>query len=195
MSPTASILAPATDDDAPPAREGVFANADPRRWDTHLIAEMAMALALAVVLGPVFTMVVPLRMPQGGSVSLEMLPILFVAIRRGVVPGVAVGALVRVRRAAAGVRSVHGRARFRSCSTTRSPSPPWVWPGSSRCRSSRRRRSAAGRTRTRLVSFVAAAWRGGRRRECWRASAATCSRGSSSSRSTRPRVSRSGCTR
>ena len=93
MSSTASTLGRRADAGARPRREGVFANADPRRWDTHLIAEMAMALALAVVLGPVFTMIVPLRMPQGGSVSLEMLPILFLAIRRGVVPGVAVGAL------------------------------------------------------------------------------------------------------
>ena len=32
-------------------------------------------------------------MPQGGSVSLEMLPILFIAVRRGVVPGMVVGAV------------------------------------------------------------------------------------------------------
>jgi thiamine transporter len=95
MSSTAppTVLGPRREAGPRPRREGVFANADPRGWDTRLIAEMAMALALAVVLGPVFTMIVPLRMPQGGSVSLEMLPILYVAIRRGVVPGVAVGAL------------------------------------------------------------------------------------------------------
>jgi len=75
------------------ARDGVWANADPRRWDVHLIAEIAMALALSVVLGPLFIMFVPLRMPQGGSFSLEMVPLLFVAVRRGVVPGVVTGAL------------------------------------------------------------------------------------------------------
>jgi thiamine transporter len=30
-------------------------------------------------------------MPQGGSVSLEMVPVIFVAVRRGLVPGVATG--------------------------------------------------------------------------------------------------------
>lgn len=93
MSSTVSALGPRIDDDARPRRGGRFANGDPRAWDTRLIAEMAMALALAVVLGPVFTTILPLRMPQGGSVSLEMLPIVFVAVRRGLVPGVVVGAL------------------------------------------------------------------------------------------------------
>jgi thiamine transporter len=86
-------IAPRSGTEPRPRRGSVFANADPRSWDTRLIAEMAMALALAVVLGPLFTMILPLRMPQGGSVSLEMLPILFVAIRRGLVPGVIVGGL------------------------------------------------------------------------------------------------------
>jgi thiamine transporter len=64
-------------------------HADPRHWDVSLIAELAVAIGLAAALGQlrVFTM------PQGGSVSLEMLPILIVAIRRGVVPGVVAGGL------------------------------------------------------------------------------------------------------
>jgi thiamine transporter len=67
-------------------------NADPRAWGPAAIAEMGVAVALAAVLGLVRVW----TMPQGGSVSLEMLPILFVAIRRGLGPGVAVGAVYGV---------------------------------------------------------------------------------------------------
>jgi thiamine transporter len=76
-----------------PATSGVFSgvrqNVNPLRWDVPVIAELGVAVALAAVLGMlrVFTM------PQGGSVSLEMLPILFVAVRRGLVPGLACGAV------------------------------------------------------------------------------------------------------
>lgn len=68
---------------------GVRLNANPRRWSVPVIAELGVAVALAAALGQlrVFTM------PQGGSVSLEMLPILFVALRRGLVPGLAAGAV------------------------------------------------------------------------------------------------------
>jgi thiamine transporter len=69
-------------------------NADPRGWGVGAIAEMGVAVALAALLGPlVVGALVPLRMPQGGSVTLEMLPILFVAVRRGAGPGVVVGAV------------------------------------------------------------------------------------------------------
>jgi thiamine transporter len=62
-------------------------NAHPGRWGVPAYAELGVAIALAAVLGQVrlFTM------PQGGSVSLEMLPIVFVAVRRGVVPALAAG--------------------------------------------------------------------------------------------------------
>jgi thiamine transporter len=64
-------------------------HSDPRQWDVPLIAELAVAVGLAAALGQfrAFTM------PQGGSVSLEMLPIVIVAIRRGVVPGAVAGGL------------------------------------------------------------------------------------------------------
>ena len=72
-------------------------NVDPRSWGVAAIAEMGVAVALAALLGPlVVGALVPLRMPQGGAVTLEMVPILFVAVRRGVGPGVAVGAVYGV---------------------------------------------------------------------------------------------------
>ena len=68
-------------------RRQVFVGREP--WSTAAIAEMAMALVLCWVLG-VFR---PFQMPQGGSVSLEMLPIFFIAARRGLVPATVVGFL------------------------------------------------------------------------------------------------------
>ncbi len=72
----------------PPAR----LNADPTRWGVAAVAEIAVAVALAAVLGQVRLFV----MPQGGSVSLELLPLVFVAVRRGVVPGLTAGLLYGV---------------------------------------------------------------------------------------------------
>jgi len=63
------------------------ANVDPSRWGARAIAEMAIAVVLCVVLG----LFKPFQMPQGGSVSLEMLPIIFIAVRRGLMPGVTTG--------------------------------------------------------------------------------------------------------
>jgi thiamine transporter len=62
-------------------------NANPARWSVPVVAEMGVAVALSVVLGFVRLY----TMPQGGSVSLEMLPVVFVAVRRGLVPGIATG--------------------------------------------------------------------------------------------------------
>lgn len=58
-------------------------------WDVRAIAEAAIVIGLAAALGQLrlFTM------PQGGSVSLEMLPLLFLAARRGAGPAVIAGAL------------------------------------------------------------------------------------------------------
>ncbi len=67
-------------------------NVDPTRWGVAAVAEIAVAVALAAVLGQVRLFV----MPQGGSVSLELLPLVFVAVRRGVVPGVTAGLLYGV---------------------------------------------------------------------------------------------------
>lgn len=55
----------------------------------QLMIEMALAVALSAVLHFVRLY----QLPQGGGVSLEMLPIFVVAFRRGVVAGVATGAI------------------------------------------------------------------------------------------------------
>jgi thiamine transporter len=67
-------------------------NLNPAHWGVRAIAEIGVAVALAAALSWLGQMF-PLRMPQGGSFGLEMLPILFIAIRRGVLPGVVAGGL------------------------------------------------------------------------------------------------------
>jgi thiamine transporter len=56
---------------------------------TRILVEMALTVALAAVLN----LVKLWRMPYGGDVSLEMLPILVFALRRGWRPGILAGAL------------------------------------------------------------------------------------------------------
>ena len=53
----------------------------------RLIAEIAVAAALSTIL----SFITLWRMPQGGSVNIEMLPILFVAFRWGGIPGLITG--------------------------------------------------------------------------------------------------------
>ncbi len=59
------------------------------KWQTSTIAEIAIACALSLVLGffPIF------RMPEGGTISLAMLPVIILALRKGVVAGVLCGAI------------------------------------------------------------------------------------------------------
>lgn len=54
------------------------------------IAEVGLSVALATVLG----MVKIFRMPQGGSVSLEMVPILYIALKRGAKVGITAGVVL-----------------------------------------------------------------------------------------------------
>jgi thiamine transporter len=77
-------------DDAPDVRARL--NLNPAHWGVKAIAEIGVAVALAAALTWV-AQAFPLRMPQGGSFGLEMLPILFIALRRGVLPGVVAGGL------------------------------------------------------------------------------------------------------
>ena len=53
-------------------------NLNPAHWGVRAIAEIGVAVALAAVLSWI-AQAFPLRMPQGGSFGLEMLPILFIA--------------------------------------------------------------------------------------------------------------------
>ncbi|MET3292942.1 UNVERIFIED_CONTAM: thiamine transporter [Brevibacillus sp. OAP136] len=55
-----------------------------------IMTEIAIMAALAYILG----MIKLFQMPQGGSISLIMLPIAIIALRRGVVPGLIAGFLV-----------------------------------------------------------------------------------------------------
>lgn len=64
-------------------------NLNPAHWGVQTLAEIGIAIALAAVLGQIRLFV----MPQGGSVSLELLPIIFIAVRRGVVPALVTGLL------------------------------------------------------------------------------------------------------
>lgn len=61
----------------------------PSRGRARLLAEVGVAVALAYVLG----WLGPWRLPQGGQLSLEMLPVLAMARLRGVLPGVSAGAM------------------------------------------------------------------------------------------------------
>ncbi len=56
---------------------------------THLLTELAAAVALAVVC----SFIKVWEMPQGGSIALTMVPILLISFRRGVVSGMAVGGI------------------------------------------------------------------------------------------------------
>jgi thiamine transporter len=59
---------------------------------TRLVVEGGLVIALSVVL----SFVTIWQMPQGGSISLAMLPMLVYAFRRGLVPGFIAGALYGV---------------------------------------------------------------------------------------------------
>ncbi|MRS13198.1 MAG: energy-coupled thiamine transporter ThiT [Actinobacteria bacterium] len=58
----------------------------------RIVAEIGLTVALSAVLGLISVW----QMPQGGSVSLVMLPILLLALRRGLPAGLAAGALYGV---------------------------------------------------------------------------------------------------
>jgi len=71
---------------ASPHREGECAMEAFR--DTRVLAEAALAIALAFVLG----LIKIFQMPFGGSISLEMVPLILLALRQGALVGVAAGA-------------------------------------------------------------------------------------------------------
>lgn len=60
-----------------------------KKWKAGIMAEVGIAAALSLILS-----LFPLwKMPQGGSITLSMLPVLVVAFRRGVIPGLICGFL------------------------------------------------------------------------------------------------------
>jgi len=87
LSSSSFPTTPATSADGTFTRKGL--NTNPARWGVQALAEIGIAIALAAVLGQLRLFV----MPQGGSVSLELLPIIFIAVRRGVVPALVAGLL------------------------------------------------------------------------------------------------------
>lgn len=74
-----------------------------RRFAVEELVEIGVVLALAVVLG----MFRIFRMPQGGSISLEMVPIFYIAFKYGLVPGIVTGTLYGVLQLFLGAYIVH----------------------------------------------------------------------------------------
>ena len=69
----------------------------------RIMTEIGMAVALAAI----FNFLVLWRMPQGGSVNLEMLPILIIAFRWGAGPGMMAGAVYGLVQLALGPYIIH----------------------------------------------------------------------------------------
>jgi len=61
-----------------------------------VIAEGSILAALAIVLSIASDLIPGLKMPNGGSFSLSMLPLFIFALRRGVTPGIIMGLLYSV---------------------------------------------------------------------------------------------------
>ena len=74
-----------------------------KRNQVRIMTEIGMAVALSVILN-----FIPLwRMAQGGSVSLEMLPILIIALRWGTGPGMMAGVVYGLVQLALGPFIIH----------------------------------------------------------------------------------------
>lgn len=76
-------------DEAQPQTTELPSHSTEVRFDVRTITYVAMTVALAAALNfvPLF------KMPQGGSVALDMVPIIFLAYYRGVGPGILAGAI------------------------------------------------------------------------------------------------------
>lgn len=74
-----------------------------RASQTMILAEAGVAAALAWILGRLKIF----QMPQGGSVSLELIPILYLAFQRGAYPGVLAGLVTGLLKLATGAEVVH----------------------------------------------------------------------------------------
>jgi thiamine transporter len=71
--------------------------------NVRILVEVALAAALAIVL----SMIKPFTLPQGGSVSLEMIPVFYIAVRRGGVLGCVTGLLMGLGQLFFGAYIVH----------------------------------------------------------------------------------------
>lgn len=71
--------------------------------DTRVLTEAALAIALAFVLG----LIKVFQMPFGGSISLEMIPLILLALRQGPAVGVITGAAYGLLNLAVGPVVVH----------------------------------------------------------------------------------------
>lgn len=58
-----------------------------QKFKTKILTESSIALALAIILSQIKLF----QMPQGGSISLEMLPVIFIALRWGIKSGILLG--------------------------------------------------------------------------------------------------------
>ena len=74
-----------------------------KRNQIRMMTEISMAVALAAILNFLLLW----RMPQGGSLSLEMLPILIIALRWGTGPGMMAGAVYGLVQLALGPFIIH----------------------------------------------------------------------------------------
>ncbi|MEJ6527107.1 MULTISPECIES: energy-coupled thiamine transporter ThiT [unclassified Exiguobacterium] len=61
---------------------------------TRFKLQALIEISLFAALGLIFDLLIPYRLPQGGSISLAMLPIFVMAFRHGLKGGLATGALV-----------------------------------------------------------------------------------------------------
>ncbi|MGI8859252.1 MAG: energy-coupled thiamine transporter ThiT [Rubrobacteraceae bacterium] len=71
--------------------------------DTRVLTEAALAIALAFVLG----LIKVFQMPFGGSISLEMIPLILLALRQGAPVGIIAGAAYGLLNLAVGPFIVH----------------------------------------------------------------------------------------
>lgn len=62
-----------------------------KKMDIAIVAEASVLAALSIVLSLTSKMIPGLQMPNGGSISLSMLPLFIFALRRGAFPGLIVG--------------------------------------------------------------------------------------------------------
>ena len=92
-----------------------------QRSKTQSVVEAALCIALAVVSSRLRLF----RLPQGGSVTLEIVPLLVYAMRWGLLKGIGAGAVAGLLQYVMGGYVV---IPCRGCSIIRWPTRRWDWP-------------------------------------------------------------------